>query len=88
MQAEQIFQEAVKDEIRLNNLRKQLLRSRRERIVSGAEASSPDMITAYADILSNFERMGDYALRIDENILGLHADDIKTTEHAHLQENN
>ena len=88
LQAEQIFQEAVKDEIRLNNLRKQLLRSRRERIVSGAEASSPDMITAYADILSNFERMGDYALRIDENILGLHADDIKTTEHAHLQENN
>ena len=77
---------AVDDENQLNTLRKKLLRDRRERISSGNEAASPDVITAYADILNNFERIGDYALRVDENILGLHADDIKTTEHAHFME--
>ena len=77
-QAGQLFQEAMQDENELNRLRKQLLRARRERILSGAEAASPDSITAYADILNNFERMGDYAMRINENLLGLHAEDTKT----------
>ena len=86
VQAQQTFQAAVDDENQLNTLRKKLLRDRRERISSGSETASPDVITAYADILNNFERIGDYALRVDENILGLHADDIKTTEHAHFME--
>lgn len=74
-QAKRVFNEAVEDEKNLNALRKQLLRERRERIVSGQQTVSPDAITAYADIVNNFERMGDYALRIDENLLGFHAQD-------------
>lgn len=71
--AKNTFQEAMSDENQLNNLRKQLLRARRERIANGSENVSPDSITAYADILNNFERMGDYAMRINEHILGFHA---------------
>ncbi len=73
-QAERTFAEAISDEEQLNALRKRLLRDRRERINAGQEAS-PDSITAYADILNNFERMGDYAMRVNENILGMRAED-------------
>ncbi len=74
-QMQALFAAAVADEKNLNRLRKQLLRARRERILSGQQTASPDAITAYADILNNLERIGDYALRIDENLLGLHAKD-------------
>ena len=67
-QAQANLAQALADETHLNNLRKQLLRDRRERILAG-QTVSPDAITAYADILNNFERIGDYALRIDENLL-------------------
>ena len=73
-QAERTFAEAIADEEKLNILRKRLLRDRRERIYAGQEAS-PDSITAYADILNNFERIGDYAMRVNENILGMRADE-------------
>ncbi len=76
-QAERTFAEAIRDEEELNALRKRLLRDRRERINAGQEAS-PDSITAYADILNNFERIGDYAMRVNENILGMRAE-----EHAY-----
>ena len=75
-EAEQTFTEALADEEKLNNLRKQLLRARRERITDGKEQASPDSITAYADILNNFERIGDYAMRINENILGMRMDSV------------
>ncbi len=71
----QQFEQAVKEENNLNTLRKQLLRDRRDRILDGRQNSSPDAITAYADIVNNLERIGDYALRIDENLLGFHAQD-------------
>lgn len=73
-EAEQTFADALADEANLNALRKRFLRDRRERINAGQEAS-PDSITAYADILNNFERIGDYALRVNENILGMRAED-------------
>ena len=73
-QAEETFAQAIKDEEELNALRKRFLRDRRERINAGQEAS-PDSITAYADILNNFERIGDYAMRVNENILGIRAED-------------
>ena len=63
---------AAQREEKLNALRKQLLKDRSTRYYEGEEAS-PDFITAYADILNNFERMGDYALRVTENILGARA---------------
>ena len=72
--AEETFAQAVSEEQELNALRKRLLHDRRERINAGQEAS-PDSITAYADILNNFERIGDYALRVNENILGMRADE-------------
>ena len=73
-EAERTFAEAVRDEEELNALRKRFLRDRRERINAGQEAS-PDSITAYADILNNFERIGDYAMRVNENILGMRSED-------------
>ncbi len=73
-QAEETFAQAIKDEEELNALRKRFLRDRRERINAGQKAS-PDSITAYADILNNFERIGDYAMRVNENILGMRAED-------------
>lgn len=75
-QARQTFVEAVKDEEELNTLRKRLLRARRERILAGKSQATPDSITAYADILNNFERIGDYAMRVNENLLGLRAEDV------------
>jgi len=75
-QAHQTFVEAVKDEEELNALRKRLLRARRERILAGESQATPDSITAYADILNNFERIGDYAMRVNENLLGLRAEDV------------
>lgn len=75
------FVDAIKDEERLNTMRKQFLRARRERILAGESQATPDSITAYADILNNFERIGDYAMRVNENLLGLRAEDVlKETE--------
>lgn len=82
--AEQSFRQSVKEEERLNQLRKDLLRSRRERIVSGQETLSPDAITAFADILNNFERIGDYALRINEHILGMKAEMVLTADKKNM----
>ena len=59
---------------KLNSLRKRFLHDLRERINAG-QSSTPDAITAYADILNNFERIGDYALRVNENILGMRAEE-------------
>ncbi|MGN0024254.1 MAG: Na/Pi cotransporter family protein [Candidatus Avelusimicrobium sp.] len=75
------FVDAIKDEEKLNTMRKQFLRARRERILAGESQATPDSITAYADILNNFERIGDYAMRVNENLLGLRAEDVlKETE--------
>lgn len=62
-----IFEAALRDERKLNTLRKTLLRQRRERILS--LPPDPDTVTAYADILSNFELTGDYAIRSIEHLL-------------------
>lgn len=70
------FADAVRDEEKLNAMRKQFLRARRERILAGKAQATPDSITAYADILNNFERIGDYAMRVNENLLGLRAEDV------------
>lgn len=78
--AEQTFRDALTDEEQLNAMRKQLLKDRRERILTGKEEASPDSITAYADILNNFERIGDYAMRVNETILGMRADDLTAQE--------
>ena len=81
--ARNTFVEAVRDENELNALRKQFLRARRERILAGQAEATPDSITAYADILNNFERIGDYAMRVNENILGMRADDVaEDVKHA------
>lgn len=74
LQAEKTFDEALQDEEKLNSLRKRFLHDLRERINAG-QSSTPDAITAYADILNNFERIGDYALRVNENILGMRAEE-------------
>lgn len=74
--AQRTFVDAVKDEEKLNAMRKQFLRARRERILAGEAQATPDSITAYADILNNFERIGDYAMRVNENLLGLRAEDV------------
>lgn len=74
--ARNTFADAVRDEDKLNVLRKHFLRARRERILAGQSEATPDSITAYADILNNFERIGDYAMRVNENILGLRAEDV------------
>lgn len=74
--ARNTFADAVRDEDKLNALRKHFLRARRERILAGQSEATPDSITAYADILNNFERIGDYAMRVNENILGLRAEDV------------
>lgn len=70
------FADAVRDEEKLNAMRKRFLRARRERILAGKAQATPDSITAYADILNNFERIGDYAMRVNENLLGLRAEDV------------
>lgn len=74
--ARRTFVDAVQDEEKLNAMRKQFLRTRRERILAGEAQATPDSITAYADILNNFERIGDYAMRVNENLLGLRAEDV------------
>lgn len=74
--AQRTFVDAVKDEEKLNAMRKYFLRARRERILAGETQATPDSITAYADILNNFERIGDYAMRVNENLLGLRAEDV------------
>ena len=72
--ANTVFKNAVKNEVELNALRKNLRAERNLRISQGQEAT-PESITAYGDILNNFERMGDYAMRITEIVLR-----VKTTE--------
>ena len=64
-----LFEEALADEHTLNQLRKTLLHNRRERILH--QTPDPDTVTAYADILNNFELTGDYALHSLEQIKGL-----------------
>jgi Na+/phosphate symporter len=78
--AAQTFRDALADEEQLNAMRKQLLKDRRERILTGKEEATPDSITAYADVLNNFERIGDYAMRVNETILGMRADDLTAQE--------
>ena len=73
----EILAKAAAREEELNVLRKKLLKDRSTRYYEGEEAS-PDFITAYADILNNFERIGDYALRVTENILGARAPEHST----------
>ena len=73
----EILAKAAAREEELNVLRKKLLKDRGTRYYEGEEAS-PDFITAYADILNNFERIGDYALRVTENILGARAPEHST----------
>ncbi len=67
--AGKLFETAVKKEDELNALRKSLRAERNERISSGELKVSPASITAYGDILNNFERIGDYAMRVTESVL-------------------
>ena len=53
----------------LNAMRKELRAERNERISQGLLKATPSSITAYGDILNNFERMGDYAVRVSESVL-------------------
>ncbi len=63
-----MFKTAVINEAELNAMRKTLRAERNTRISQGQPAT-PDSITAYGDILNNFERMGDYAMRVTETVL-------------------
>lgn len=63
-----MFKTAVINETELNAMRKNLRAERNTRISQGQQAT-PDSITAYGDILNNFERMGDYAMRVTETVL-------------------
>lgn len=72
--ARDLFVKALHSEEELNALRKRLREERNLRIYEGTQAT-PESITAYADILNNFERMGDYALRVSEDVLKLRAAD-------------
>ncbi|MBR3604267.1 MAG: Na/Pi cotransporter family protein [Elusimicrobiaceae bacterium] len=67
--AAKLFETAVKNEEKLNAMRKELRSERNERISSGELKASPSSITAYGDVLNNFERMGDYAMRVTESVL-------------------
>lgn len=67
-EAQAVFDKAVLDETELNGMRKQLREERNVRIYEG-ESATPESITAYADILNNFERMGDYSIRVIEDVL-------------------
>ncbi|MBR5609090.1 MAG: Na/Pi cotransporter family protein [Elusimicrobiaceae bacterium] len=67
--AGKLFETAVKNEEKLNAMRKELRSERNERISKGELKASPSSITAYGDILNNFERMGDYAMRVSESVL-------------------
>ena len=67
--AAKLFETAVKNEEKLNAMRKELRSERNERISQGELKASPASITAYGDILNNFERMGDYAIRIVDSVL-------------------
>ena len=71
-----MFKTAVKNENELNAMRKNLREERNVRISQGQQAT-PASITAYGDILNNFERMGDYAMRITETILHMKAEDVQ-----------
>ncbi len=67
--AVKLYRTAVKNEGELNKMRKQLRAERNERISQGELNVSPASITAYGDILNNFERMGDYAMRVTDSVL-------------------
>ena len=67
--AAKLFETAVKNEEKLNAMRKELRSERNERISQGELKASPASITAYGDILNNFELMGDYAIRIVDSVL-------------------
>ncbi len=63
-----ILAQAIANEKDLNTLRNTLREKRNARISSG-EKASPASITAYGDILNNFERIGDYAFHLTESAL-------------------
>lgn len=73
-QTMQIFKTALRDETALNSMRKALREERNTRISQGENVSTAS-ITAYGDVLNNFERMGDYAMRIVESVLHMRAAD-------------
>ncbi len=73
-QTMQIFKTALRDETALNAMRKALREERNTRISQGENVSTAS-ITAYGDVLNNFERMGDYAMRIVESVLHMRAVD-------------
>lgn len=70
--AAHMFETALANEDQLNALRKSLREERNTRISQG-EPATPASITAYGDILNNFERMGDYAMRVTEGVLRMRA---------------
>lgn len=65
---EQLWHQAQENEEHLNTLRKSFREERNRRISSG-ENATPASITAYGDLLNNFERTGDYAFRLTEQCL-------------------
>lgn len=73
--AAHLFKTALINEDELNAMRKTLREERNTRISQG-EAATPASITAYGDILNNFERMGDYAMRVTESVLHMKASDM------------
>ncbi|MBR3899584.1 MAG: Na/Pi cotransporter family protein [Elusimicrobiaceae bacterium] len=67
--AANLYKTSVHAEEELNKMRKELRAERNERISQGELKVSPSSITAYGDILNNFERMGDYAMRVTDSVL-------------------
>lgn len=66
------FQKAIKREQELNNLRHTLRDQKGFRDFNSNEKKpSPRGLTLYADILSGFEKIGDYALKIIETTMGI-----------------
>lgn len=66
--AGQLLDTVYQEEEKLNALRTELREAHNTRLSEGTRTTA-QAITAYSDVLNNFERMGDYALRITEAVL-------------------
>ena len=66
-----VMQKALERERFLNELRHSLRDQKGLRDYNSKEASSPVSLTLYSDILTGFEKIGDYALNIIETTLGV-----------------
>lgn len=77
-----ILGHALERERELNELRHSYRDEKSLRDYSGSDNFSPVAITLYADILTSFEKIGDYALNIIESMTGVRDDRINAAINA------